>query len=58
MNTETTIAKTILYVANKAKDDAACNRLLTEKIILAWIMKYCLEEYRDCEVNDIAEKYI
>ncbi len=29
-----------------------------EKIILAWIMKNCLEEYRDCDVNEIAEKYI
>ena len=42
----------------KAGYDAACKRLLSEKIILAWIMKNCLEEYRDCEVEEIAEKYI
>jgi len=38
--------------------DAACKRLLAIKIILAWIMKSCLEEYRDFDVNEIAEKYI
>ena len=25
---------------------------------LAWIMKNCLEEYRDCDVEEIAGKYI
>lgn len=38
--------------------DASCKRLLSIKIFLAWIMKSCLEEYKDCSVNDIAEKYI
>lgn len=38
--------------------DAACKRLLANKIILAWIMKSCVEEYRDCTIQDIAEKYI
>lgn len=38
--------------------DAACKRVLSEKAILARIMKSCLEEYKDCDVNDIAEKYI
>jgi len=38
--------------------DAACKRLLAIRIILAWIMKSCLEEYRDFDVNEIAEKFI
>ena len=38
--------------------DAACKRVLSEKAILARIMKACLEEYKDCDVNDIAERYI
>ena len=42
----------------KAQYDAACKRLLSEKIILAWIMKECLEEYRDYDVKEIVEKYI
>ena len=58
MNTDTTIAKNIRMADEKASYDAACKRLLSEKIILAWIMKNCLEEYRDCDVNEIAEKYI
>lgn len=58
MNTDTTIAKNICVADEKASYDAACKRLLSEKIILAWIMKNCLEEYHDCDVEEIAEKYI
>ena len=58
MNTDTTIAKNIRVADEKASYDAACKRLLSEKIILAWIMKNCLEEYRDCDVDEIAGKYI
>ena len=38
--------------------DSSCKRILSIKIFLAWIMKGCMEEYTDCTVNDIAEKYI
>ena len=38
--------------------DSSCKRILSIKIFLAWIMKSCLEEYKDCDVKDIAEKYI
>ncbi len=58
MNSDTTIVKNIRVADEKASYDAACKRLLSEKIILAWIMKNCLEEYRDCDVEEIAEKYI
>lgn len=58
METAATIAKNIRAADAKAGYDAACKRLLSEKIILAWIMKYCLEEYQDCDVNEIAERYI
>lgn len=58
MNTDTTIAEDIRVTDEKASYDAACKRLLSEKIILAWIMKSCVEEYRDCGVEEIAEKYI
>ena len=43
---------------DKAQYDAACKRLLSERIILAWIMKACVEEFRDCEIHEIAAKYI
>ncbi len=57
MNTDTIIAQTICVADEKASYDAACKRLLSEKIILAWIMKNCLEEYRDCDVDEIAKIY-
>ena len=56
MDTETTMAQGL--ADTNARYDAACKRVLLEKYILAWIMKSCLEEYRDCNVREIAEKYI
>ncbi len=55
---ETTIAQGLHVTDDSAGYDAACKRVLSEKSILARIMKACLEEYKDCDVNDIAEKYI
>ena len=58
MDTETTIAQGLYVTDDSAGYDAACKRVLSEKAILARIMKSCLEEYKDCDVNDIAGKYI
>lgn len=58
MSIDTTVAKNIRVAEEKARYDAACRKLLSEKSILAWIMKECLEEYRGCEVSEIVEKYI
>lgn len=58
MDTETFLARDIEIIREKARYDAACKKILSEKIILAWIMKSCLEEYKDCTVNEIAEKHI
>ena len=58
MDGETTIAQGLHVTDDSAGYDAACKRVLSEKAILARIMKSCLEEYKDCDVNDIAEKYI
>lgn len=58
MEVETTLAETIDTAGENAKYDAACKRLLSEKYILAWIMKSCLTEYQDCTVKEIAEKYV
>ncbi len=57
METESTLAQGLLAADVRARYDAACKRLLSEKIILAWIMKSCLEEYRDCTVQEIAGNY-
>lgn len=45
MKAESTLAKMISTAGEKAAYDRACKRLLANKIILAWIMKSCLEEY-------------
>ena len=58
MELETTLAKNIRIADDRVKYDEACKRLLAEKMILAWIMKSCLEEYKDYDVNEIAERYI
>ena len=58
MKSETNLARNISQTGAKSAYDAACKRLLANKIILAWIMKSCMEEYRDCDVSDIVEKYI
>lgn len=39
---------------NKAKYDAQVRRILADKIILAWILKYCTEEFKDCSIEKIA----
>lgn len=54
----TSFAEGIRLTDLQAQYDAACKRLLSEKILLAWIMRACLEEYQGCDVNEIAEKYI
>lgn len=58
MKVESAFAKNISAAGDKAAYDAACKRLLANKMILAWLMKGCMEEYRDFPVKEIAEKYI
>ena len=58
MDEETTIAQGLHVTDDSVGYDAACKRVLSEKAILARIMKACLEEYKNCDVNGIAEKYI
>lgn len=58
MDEKTTIAQGLHTTDDSAGYDAACKRVLSEKAILARIMKACLTEYRDCPVRDIEEKYI
>ena len=53
-----TLAKNIEVARLKEQCDAACKRLLSQKYILAWIMKTCMAEYKDSAIADIAEKYI
>lgn len=58
MERETAFSKEIDIAGAKANLDRACKLLLSEKSILAWIMKSCVQEYKNCTVKEIAEKYI
>lgn len=50
-----TVHASLRAAEQKARYDAACKRLLSEKIILAWIMRSCLEEYKDLPAEEIAK---
>ena len=43
---------------NKATYDAAAKEFLSNKSILAWLLKYCVSEFKDYGITEIAEKYI
>ena len=58
MKKESTLAKMISTAGERAAYDNACKKLLSNKEILAWILKSCLSEYRDYSVAEIAGKYI
>ena len=58
MEINTPIAEDIHATDQRAQYDAACKRLLSQKVILAWIMKSCLKEYQDCDIKDIAEIFL
>lgn len=57
------VKKTLLAQHTEAvelseKNDASCKLLVSHKIILAWIMKYSIEEYQSYSVAHIAEHFI
>lgn len=58
MERKTIIASNIESVEKEAALDKACKKLLANKIILAWVMKSCLQEYREFDVKEIADNYI
>ncbi len=55
MESDTTVAWGLRITDESAGYDAACKRVLSEKAILARIMKACLVEYTDCDVRGIAK---
>lgn len=52
----TSIAQTINMANDKMRYDETCKQILSEKIILAWIMKVCLKEYRNLDIWEIASR--
>ncbi len=56
-DSETTVPQG-LHVTDNSAGYTACKRVLSGKAVLARIMKSFLEEYRDYDAGDIAEKRI
>ena len=44
--------------AQKKAYDEACKRVLSDRGIMAHILKACTEEFKDCDLQDIAQRYI
>lgn len=55
---DTSLAQALHDTSMQSQYDAACKRLLSEKIVLAWILKECVPEYREETIDDIMNKYI
>ena len=55
---ETKLAADLETAAEKAKYDAACRQLLSEKVILAWIMKSTMDEFKGCSIDEICRECI
>lgn len=59
MEVKNALAKNLETIEKeKVSLDSACKKLLANKSILAWIMKECVEEYRECSLEEIESKYI
>ncbi|MFI3214194.1 MAG: hypothetical protein R3Y24_12745 [Eubacteriales bacterium] len=58
MEQNTTLSNTIELAKDKIRYDSAVKKLLSENILLAWIMKHCMKEYEHFSVEEIATKYI
>ena len=53
ISTTATTLDALVSTEYRAKYDAAAKELLVEKVFLALIMKFCVEEYKDCELEEI-----
>ena len=49
------LKKDISLIDSKARYDEQCKKLLSNKQILAWILKYCAEEFKECTIDEIVE---
>ncbi len=58
MEINTSLADELKFSEGKAKYDAACKRVLSDKILLAHILKACVAEFKDASIKDIVEKYL
>lgn len=53
MKQKTYLSDALSIAATKAKYDAEVKKILSAKIILAWIMKLSMEEFKDYPIEEI-----
>lgn len=58
MDKNTHLASAIIKTEKESQYDRAAKKLLSNKYVLAMIMRECIEEYKESELIDIAGKYI
>lgn len=58
MEQNTSLAAGLTLTQKQTAYDAICRRLLSEKIILANILQYCAREFKEIDVQTIAERCI
>lgn len=51
--TNTTVVKALEITDENTRYDVACKRLLSEKAILARLLKFCLGEFKDFEADEV-----
>jgi len=52
------ISNALDTVAFMEKYDAACKMLLSQKVVLAWILKHCMDEFQNFSVDEIMSDFI
>lgn len=59
MNQNNILAKLIETTSAEGTSlDTVCKKLLSQKNILAWILKTCVEEFQNCSLTEIEQYYI
>ena len=58
MKTQTTLASDLDTWQEERKLDEACCRLVANKVILARLLKAVVQEYQDCSVEELEQKYL
>ena len=52
---EATIATSLMATKEIERYNAACKQILSEKAILAYILKVCVDEFSSCEIDEIVK---
>lgn len=57
LEVQNALANRIDTAGEMSSYDEACKQILSNRIILAWILKHCMKEFAEYSIEDIEEKY-